>query len=165
MGRVEKATAPVPAPNLDPAPSGMRNRHNPFLNLGPPVRRIDISADSTLGKNMDKAFFSPPQVGKEEKEETPDQALVTRFPDGIRIELSHLGPLLGLDQAEEVVDDKKGKGRENLMTDMERKLFVIQFKAYRNKNEKIKTIRQYVSYILKHKEDFVNKTVQRAISF
>ena len=51
------------------------------------------------------------------------------------------------------------------MTDNERKLFMTQFKTYIKKNNKIKTMKQYIKYIMKHQYEFMNKTVNRAETY
>ena len=99
---------------------------------------------------------------------TGETAVITRDPSGYSISVA-----LGLDEpvpAPPVVpkpDDPKLKadGRSISMTDKERKLFMNQFKTYSKKNNKIKTMKQYIKYIMKHQNEFMNKTVNRAETY
>ena len=81
-------------------------------------------------------------------------AFVTEDSNG-KLKVENVSPLTSL-------LDLDGTGRINSLTNDERKKFMTQFKTYSKKNDKIKTIKQYVKYIMKHPKEFVNKTVNRA---
>ena len=121
------------------------------LELGPPRHISKKSKDGQSITNIfSKSAFSP----------DAEKITITQDPaGGYVVEPSLLSSLLDLDIPN---DGKlKAEGRESL-TDSERKKFMIQFKAYHKKNEDIKTIRQYKTYILKHNTKFASKTIHRA---
>jgi hypothetical protein len=57
-----------------------------------------------------------------------------------------------------------GEGR-NIMSTNELKLFVKQFNTFIKKNQKIKTMKQYVKHIIKNNTKFMKKTLDRAMKY
>ena len=101
------------------------------------------------------------QLGVRNRPATAVVAIVTEDADGkVTVEPTapFVSPLISL-------LDLEGTGRSISMTDKERKLFMTQFKTYIKKNNKIKTMKQYVKYIMKHQNEFMNKTVNRAETY
>ena len=127
------------------------------LQLG---QQQHVSAKSTEGQQLSNLLFSSGEPG--------ETVVITRDPSGYGISVA-----LGLDEpvpAPPVVHKQAGPkehgdGRSISMTDNERKLFINQFKTYIKKNNKIKTMKQYIKYIMKHQNEFMNKTVNRAETY
>ena len=119
-----------------------------------------VSSKSETGQQLSNLFssaFSPGGTG--------ETAVITRDPSGDY----GISVALGLDEpapAPKPAGPKEhGDGRSISMTDKERKLFMTQFKTYIKKNNKIKTMKQYIKYIMKHRNEFMNKTVNRAETY
>ena len=119
-----------------------------------------VSSKSAAGQTLSNLFSSAFSPGEKQEEEV----VITRDPSGYGISVA-----LGLDEpapAPKPAGPKEhGDGRSISMTDKERKLFMTQFKTYIKKNNKIKTMKQYIKYIMKHQNEFMNKTVNRAETY
>ena len=126
------------------------------LQLG---QQQHVSAKSTEGQQLSNLLFSSGEPG--------ETVVITRDPSGYGISVA-----LGLDDPapapvvpKQAGPKEHGDGRSNFMTDNEQKLFINQFKTYIKKNNKIKTMKQYIKYIMKHQNEFMNKTVNRAETY
>jgi len=122
-----------------------------------------ITANSKVGASLDSLFSTSAFSPQEKKGKDEEVLIVTKDPQG-GFDSAHLSVLHDLLPPQ---DEKKvkGDGRKNLMEDKDRKLFMNQFNAYKAKNAKIHTIKQYVIYILKHQKNFISKTIARAKSY
>ena len=122
-----------------------------------------VSSKSATGQQLSNLFSSAFSPGEKQEE-----VVITRDQSGYGISVA-----LGLDDpapASVVVHKQAGPkehgdGRSISMTDNERKLFMNQFKTYSKKNNKIRTMKQYIKYIMKNKTEFMNKTVNRAETY
>ena len=118
-----------------------------------------VSSKSATGQQLSNLFSSAFSPGEKQEE-----VVITRDPSGYGISVA-----LGLDEPaptpKPAGPKEHGDGRSISMTDKERKLFMTQFKTYIKKNNKIKTMKQYVKYIMKHQNEFMNKTVNRAETY
>ena len=123
------------------------------LQLG---QQQHVSAKSTEGQQLSNLLFSSGEPG--------ETVVITRDPSGYGISVA-----LGLDDPapapKQAGPKEHGDGRSISMTDKERKLFMNQFKTYIKKNNKIQTMKQYIKYIMKHQNEFMNKTVNRAETY
>ena len=130
--------------------------------MGPLVQQQHVSAKSAAGQQLSNLFSSAFSPGEKQEE-----VVITRDQSGYGISVA-----LGLDDPapapvvpKQAGPKEHGDGRSNFMTDNEQKLFINQFKTYIKKNNKIKTMKQYIKYIMKHQNEFMNKTVNRAETY